>query len=125
MQSKEKAHIQSHGSRKQPCLKVQKIKKSKFLSFLQVYLGGGDGPCGARSEIYSFQTNSWRQCGKKLKDRKHMGAALFVNPEGKPMVIGIGGNSLGAQFSDVEFFDIETEEWTTGPAFPYVIPGFC
>ena len=56
-----------------------------------------------------------------------MGASLFVNPEEKPMIIGVGGNSLGAKFSDVEFFDIETEEWISGPAFPYVrvLLDFC
>ena len=82
----------------------------------------GAGTCGSRSEIYSFLTNSWRQCGLQLRNRRDMGSSIFVNSAGKRMIIGVGGSSGGTRYSDVEFFDIDTEKWISGPAFPYVRP---
>ena len=85
-------------------------------------MGSGAVDCGGRSEIYSFATNSWRQCGQLLTDRRGMGTSIFVNPVGKRVIIGVAGKSISIRYSDVEFFDIDNELWISGPAFPSVIP---
>lgn len=102
-------------------LKVPCLANQSNGNFFQVILVTGGGICGSKSEIYSFTTNSWRQSEKQLRNRRDMGFSVFVNPAGKRTVIGVGGEAGTTRYSDVEFFDIDTEQWTSGPDFPYVM----